>query len=486
MENALRHLTADDRRLLMAKAVVARYPKGDTIIEENSRRQKIHILQTGFVSVRRAHLGQGVSVARLGPGEVFGEMSFLENSGASASVVADDDTVEVAEIAGEDVHALLASVPGFATRFYQSLAITLSHRLRDSSAQLPPLLVEEVPQVNRFHSTRTGNGGGRDVPPSLVEAVEQFKTSMMLADRAICARKLESAEAAIKVAQTCTAMEDALRLHVEREKHLAKAIGSYVFRETFPLFMLSRMVDRTFSKPRGYAGDYYTIELMYRDEPQGDGRLGRYVDGWSLDLPASRAVKNRRPLLVTELAAAAERWSSSAPMRVTSLASGPARELFDFLERVPRPLIHATCIDIDLEALEFANATARDAGLEGNFTFAQDNVLRLAKGRGKVTIPPQSLVYSIGLIDYLQDEYVVTLINWIFDNLITGGGVILGNFDVSNPTKAYMDHVLEWVLIHRSADHLRELFARSKFCNAPVDVRKESAGVNLFAFCTKP
>jgi hypothetical protein len=49
-----------------------------------------------------------------------------------------------------------------------------------------------------------------------------------------------------------------------------------------------------------------------------------------------------------------------------------------------------------------------------------------------------------------------------------------------------MDNILEWVLIHRTPDRLKELFARSKFRRAAVDVRTEAAGVNLFAFCTKP
>ena len=48
-----------------------------------------------------------------------------------------------------------------------------------------------------------------------------------------------------------------------------------------------------------------------------------------------------------------------------------------------------------------------------------------------------------------------------------------------------MDHVLEWRLIHRTADDLRGLFARSRFGDAPVDVRAEEQGINLCAFCTR-
>jgi hypothetical protein len=81
---------------------------------------------------------------------------------------------------------------------------------------------------------------------------------------------------------------------------------------------------------------------------------------------------------------------------------------------------------------------------------------------------------------------VVDLINWSYDHLLPGGTLIIGNVVPSNPDKAYMDHILEWVLIHRTAEELCELFARSRFGAAPVSLREEPAGVDLFAFCRKP
>ena len=53
------------------------------------------------------------------------------------------------------------------------------------------------------------------------------------------------------------------------------------------------------------------------------------------------------------------------------------------------------------------------------------------------------------------------------------------------PRRALLDHLLEWKIIHRIAEHLVALFARSKFGAAPVDVRAESTGSNLFALATR-
>jgi extracellular factor (EF) 3-hydroxypalmitic acid methyl ester biosynthesis protein len=482
--SALRFLTDEDHRLLGEQAHHGRFDRGGVVLAEGSPRKVIVLLRKGFVRVERAYLGRGIAIARGGPGDIFGEMSFLEGGGASASVVA-DEYVEVDVIEGADVNTLLASVPGFATRFYQSLAVRLSERLAETTSALPPLIVEDVPQVRLFTAERSGRPGQAHLPATLVEAVEAFKTAMLDTDRGLKDRKLTSHAAQARVTEACDSLESALREHVERDRHMEGAIGSYVFRESFPFFMLSRFNDRAFSKPRGYAGDYATIEMLYDDTAAGDGRLGALIDRWTLDLPAARAVKNRRMVLAEAIRQVGSGRVGAESMPVTSLAAGPARELFDVLTAPDAPNVHATCVDIDHEALAFASGIAEQLGVASHFTFAQDNVVRLCRGRGHTALAPQALIYSVGLTDYLQDAFVVDLMNWAYDMLLPGGTLIVGNVVPSNPTRAYMDHILEWVLLHRSADELRELFGRSRFGSTPVRLQVESAGVDLFAFCQK-
>jgi hypothetical protein len=257
-----------------------------------------------------------------------------------------------------------------------------------------------------------------------------------------------------------------------------------VFRETFPYLARSRFIDRAFTTPRGYASDVATIDMLYEDTAEGDGRLGPLIDRWTRELPAARAVRNRRALLAEAIREVAATWPGGW-VPVTSLAAGPARELFDALTGPDAPRVVATCIDIDPQALEHAAATAQRLGVADRFTFVRDNVVRLARGRGHTSLGPQALIYSVGLTDYLQDDAVVDLLDWAYDQLLPGGTFIIGNVVPSNPNKAYMDHILEWVLIHRSAEQLRRLFARSRFGTTPVALRTEPAGADLFALCRK-
>src|ERR1700677_3497284 len=145
---ALEHLTGDDERLLIEKAIATSYAAGEQILEQNSRIHALFIVEKGAVRVEKEYLGQRIVVARLASGDLFGEMSFLEDTEASASIVADTDAV-IRSLESSAARSLLHSVPGLATRFYESLALLLSKRLRDITSELPAFIVEDVPQVNR-------------------------------------------------------------------------------------------------------------------------------------------------------------------------------------------------------------------------------------------------------------------------------------------------------------------------------------------------
>jgi extracellular factor (EF) 3-hydroxypalmitic acid methyl ester biosynthesis protein len=127
--------------MLLERAEQARFSRDDVILVEGSQGVGICLIRKGYVRVERAHQGHGVAIARRGPGEVVGELSYLQRSGTTASVVADDE-VEVAIVGAEDIDALVAAAPGVAERFYQSLAVTVSERLSELTAALPPLVVK--------------------------------------------------------------------------------------------------------------------------------------------------------------------------------------------------------------------------------------------------------------------------------------------------------------------------------------------------------
>ncbi len=73
-------------------------------------------------------------------------MAFIEKGKATASVVAKEESVEADEIRTEDLRSLFDTFPGLASRFYQSLAVILAGRLRDTSQELVRALNATAPR----------------------------------------------------------------------------------------------------------------------------------------------------------------------------------------------------------------------------------------------------------------------------------------------------------------------------------------------------
>ena len=272
--------------------------------------------------------------------------------------------------------------------------------------------------------------------------------------------------------------------HVDLSESARASLGLRVQKEVLPYVMSSELGERIYVKPRGYAGDFKTIDIMYGNRPHGTGRLGPAIDRAFRERPANRAVMNRRGLLAEEIGRALD--ETDGKCHVTSLASGPAAELFDVFARLDdRGSLKASCIDIDYQALGFVSDRAEREKLQSAIDLHNGNLVYLAMGRKQLDLPPQDLMYSIGLIDYFADKFVRLLLNWVHDKLRPGGRVILGNFHSGNVDKALMDHVLDWRLIHRSEDDMHRLFESSKFGRPCTEIRYEEAGVNLFASCVK-
>jgi CRP-like cAMP-binding protein len=483
MDSKLKFLTTEDYDLLLEKAEIVTYQNNETILQEGRLSQALYMVRKGLVRVERSASGKGVAIAFLEPGEVFGEMSFLEGVPSSAAVVAHDE-VEIVVFAKNELYSLLTSVPGLSTRFYQSLAHNLSGRLRQTSS-LVSYLMRRVSIYPEFDTKRTGHKGQDAIPPELIGELELFKKNLWSIEEKIREKNINEEEAQDNINKICNMLINSLREQIIQESECQKAIGTYVFRETFPFYMLSSFFDAAFRKPRGCASDSYIIEILSQNEPEGDGYLGIYLDRWIRSIPTCMALKNRGGVITATIKELADTWTAEDPMPVTSLASGSANEILDLYFQSEPPNVHVTCIDLNHQYLSYAANLAHKLGFREHLTFIQDNIFLLAEGYSHINIPPQQMIYSVSMANYLRDRELIYILNWIYDHLLPNGTVILGNFHAANPDRVLLEHILEWHAINRSAEELEKLFTRSKFRSLPVEIQSDEFGVELFAVCTK-
>jgi CRP-like cAMP-binding protein len=131
-KSQLQYVNRNDWVLILDKAKSLTFKKDETLIQSGKQPAMVFVLMKGRAEVRN---GFGVKIAQISPGEICGEMAFLENSKASASVVA-EETMSVYGIDWPILQDLFELYPQLAARFYRSLAVGLSRRLRGQISRL--------------------------------------------------------------------------------------------------------------------------------------------------------------------------------------------------------------------------------------------------------------------------------------------------------------------------------------------------------------
>ena len=471
----LQELTEADQEWIFQSGNEIQVITGTQIIGQDAPLEKIYILLQGLLTVHVDEFPEH-ELSLIGPGEFIGEMSFLEGQLPTATVKAKENSL-LLEIPTGALTQKLVSDEAFSSRFHAALARLMARRLRNNSNLFQPKLGQEIPQ-------------DAEISTALTESLSHFKNLFLRA---------EEMERTRDEGLTEEFSQEFVDFVYELEGQLNELIGSggplsstrcdrlgrQLMTELLPYVLMTRVGERSYSKPRGYAGDYRTIEWIYQNEPSGYGELGALMDRAVLGLSCARAVRNRRGLVTGQI----ERARGLRPdqsIEITSLACGPARELFDhYMSNGVSSNVQSHLVDIDEQALEFVGQWSSDLGLESKIDRHHLNLVYLSMGRGELKIPPQDLVYSIGLIDYFSDEFVVRFLNFIHGLLRPGGRVVLGNFHTSNRSRAIMDHLFSWKLIHRDEEDMNRIFRASLFGRECSEFLYEEQKINLFACCEK-
>ncbi len=128
-------LTANDWALLRDKARERQFKRDQRLIHEGLAGNTLYIIRSGTARVERRNGAQTIRIATLGVGDICGEMSFIEKSSASASVIADEELTADA-LDANTLQGVFESFPHIGARFFRSVALILSRRVRATSAEL--------------------------------------------------------------------------------------------------------------------------------------------------------------------------------------------------------------------------------------------------------------------------------------------------------------------------------------------------------------
>ncbi len=475
MQDLLQGLPEYVLQWLVQKGKDRLVPEGEALVQRGEQCHSLFIVIDGLFHSTNGRTDH--QIERIAPGNTIGELSFFTNEIGLTTVHAAEPS-RVLEIPRALLWPKLEYDHAYAADLYKAVITSLAGKYHRLSSKYLSALHNEAPTADAVGLVR-----------ATLEEIDRFKSLIVRLDKESIKKGDVSEESKKIFLEQAIGMMHALHRTLGGDSALTESekahLGTRLQNDMLPYLLTTATAERFYSKPRGYAGDYLAIHGIYSNAPSGASRLGPLIDRMFLEMPPSIAVRNRRKMLAEELVRTALRMPD--PAHVMCLASGPATEVFDAFAALPdKTKLKVTLLDIDLQALAYVEELRKEYNLEAQIDLVNENLIALFLGRGKVPIPSQDLIYSTGLIDYLNDKLVGKLLRFAYDHLNPGGRVILGNFHPANPAKEFMDHVLEWNLIHRTEEDMHRLFLASPFGSPCTKITYEELGIDLFAECVKP
>jgi extracellular factor (EF) 3-hydroxypalmitic acid methyl ester biosynthesis protein len=262
--------------------------------------------------------------------------------------------------------------------------------------------------------------------------------------------------------------------------------GFYFRKQLWNFVLCSALMARTNLKPRGYAGDSEMMKMIYLDDYQGETTFCKLMQKYTVGVPAAQSVRNRRTLIMKMLRKFSQ-TNCLAPqekIKILSVACGPAFEVEDILRSSEDfEKYQFTLLDQDPRALKEAAQVISDIEEKYGATAAVDyaNIsVRFMLGKKPLKTDPDKFhfIYSMGLFDYLSTPVAKAIIDKLYQLLMPGGELVVGNFHVTNPSKHFMEYWGDWHLIHRTEQEFNNLLSESP--SADVSVIFEDTGSQMF------
>ena len=119
-----------------------RFNSGDVIVAQDARGRDLYFVKSGRARINLSgpsSRDDAGTISKILPGQVFGELGFIDGARRSSWVIAIDE-LEVIQLAWEDFSQLNESNTAIAYKFIYNLALVIAERLRDTTMSLSNLL----------------------------------------------------------------------------------------------------------------------------------------------------------------------------------------------------------------------------------------------------------------------------------------------------------------------------------------------------------
>jgi extracellular factor (EF) 3-hydroxypalmitic acid methyl ester biosynthesis protein len=128
-------------------------------------------------------------------------------------------------------------------------------------------------------------------------------------------------------------------------------------------------------------------------------------------------------------------------------------------------VIRLTCVDNDVEALQFVQRNVMPAMPHHmQVNFVRYNALRMTSAKANVErFGKNDIIYSVGLCDYIPDDYLIPMLRGWRESLAEGGVVYVAFKDCELYDKTEYQWLTDWYFYQRTTADCRRLFQQAGY-----------------------
>jgi ubiquinone/menaquinone biosynthesis C-methylase UbiE len=204
----------------------------------------------------------------------------------------------------------------------------------------------------------------------------------------------------------------------------------------------------------------------------------------------SKSVRNRLRIVKRELRKNIIRlFQEKEAIKILSIASGSARAIVETIQENPQieSEIYVSFLDKNPAALDYSKDMVNRSGLQNSnkLKFEWTNgtagtfLTNLAESGDKFDI-----IEMVGLLDYFDDIKTEQVFKKIYSILNENGVLITANIN-HNSEKQFLNRIIEWPMIYRTAEDLGSLLIKGGFYTNKIHLYYEPLKVHSVAVAIK-
>lgn len=240
----------------------------------------------------------------------------------------------------------------------------------------------------------------------------------------------------------------------------------------------SPLLHRVQTWPRGYQGDFETIEaiIQYKNFAP-ENTLAYAFEDYFLHSPIAQQHRNK---VHQQYEAIIKCIQQDKDAKILSIGCGTSEDIYKAKNEIKKSNARITLLDIDGDALNYS--LCKLDTIKTKIHTLQGNIYKLLHQIDEV----YNLILIGGVFDYVSEKFIINILKKLFDyNLYNEGEILFTNIANNNPFKIALEYFFDWFLIERSEENIMHILKECGIDLNTICIEKENTNLTYIVHVYK-